>query len=451
MTFNELGLSPHLLRAIDELGYTSPTPIQQAAIPAVLAGKDVLGGAQTGSGKTAGFALPLLHRLLDNHGRGQRTVRALILTPTRELAAQVGQQVTDYARHLPLRPLTVYGGVIIKPDIEALKKGVDVLIATPGRVLDLLTQRALSFERLEVLVLDEADRMLDMGFIRDIERILRTLPSERQTLLFSATFNDEVKRLADELLKDPQLIEVDPANTTAEKVRQRLVRVDRERKRELLSHLINEEQWEQGLIFVRTRHIADRLARQLQSDGHDAIAIHGEKSQGVRNQALSDFREGKVRLLVATDVAARGLDIDRLEHVVNFELPQSPEDYIHRVGRTGRAGRGGVALSLVCPEEQAQLKALERFLGESLTCEDIPGFEPSGKPTRQTLPGSKPVQNPPRKGKGAGPKPAAPKSAKPAKAAKPAPKSKPADTGGDEIGFMPVRRQSRQLLQEDDE
>ncbi|MDO2947703.1 DEAD/DEAH box helicase [Aeromonas simiae] len=442
MTFRDLGLSPHLLRAIEELGYTSPTPIQQEAIPAVLAGKDVLGGARTGTGKTAGFALPMLNNLLLNHGRGRRQVRALILAPTRELAAQVGKQVDDYARHLPLRVLTVYGGVIIKPDIEAIKKGVDVLVATPGRVLDLLSQKALTFERLEVLVLDEADRMLDMGFIRDIERILRTLPSERQSLLFSATFNDEIKALAGELLHDPVLIEVDPANTTADKVRQRVIRVDRERKRELLAHLIQSEQWQQALIFARTRHIADRLAKQLERDGLEATAIHGEKSQAVRNAAMEAFRRGELRILVATDIAARGLDIDQLEHVVNFEPPQSPEDYVHRIGRTGRAGRGGEAISLICSEELGQLQQIERFLGESLETEQVPGFEPSGKPTRQTLPGSKPVQNPPRKGK----KPAA----KPAKTAKPAATAR-RDKDADEVGFMPVRRQARVRIEESDD
>lgn len=441
MTFHDLGLSPHLLRAIDELGYTTPTPIQQAAIPAILAKRDVLGGAQTGTGKTAGFALPMLHNLLTNHGRGQRQVRALILTPTRELAAQVGAHVDSYAKHLPLRVLTVYGGVIIKPDIEALKKGIDVLIATPGRLLDLLTQQALTLQKLEVLVLDEADRMLDMGFIRDIRRIMNTLPSERQTLLFSATFNDEIKTLAGELLINPELIEVDPANTTAEKVRQRIIQVDRERKRELLSALIQREQWQQALIFARTRHIADRLARQLAQDGLDTQAIHGEKSQGVRNQALEQFRKGELQVLVATDVAARGLDIDQLEHVVNFELPQSPEDYIHRVGRTGRAGRGGQAVSLVCREEAAQLKALETFIGESLPTEVVEGFAPSGRPTRQTLPGSKPVQNPPKKKKAA-----APAGGKPAQHA---PKKKKAE--GQEVGMLPVRRQPRALLQDDDD
>ncbi|MFM5464057.1 DEAD/DEAH box helicase [Aeromonas simiae] len=442
MTFRDLGLSPHLLRAIEELGYTSPTPIQQEAIPAVLAGKDVLGGARTGTGKTAGFALPMLNNLLLNHGRGRRQVRALILAPTRELAAQVGKQVDDYARHLPLRVLTVYGGVIIKPDIEAIKKGVDVLVATPGRVLDLLSQKALTFERLEVLVLDEADRMLDMGFIRDIERILRTLPSERQSLLFSATFNDEIKALAGELLHDPVLIEVDPANTTADKVRQRVIRVDRERKRELLAHLIQSEQWQQALIFARTRHIADRLAKQLERDGLEATAIHGEKSQAVRNAAMEAFRRGELRILVATDIAARGLDIDQLEHVVNFEPPQSPEDYVHRIGRTGRAGRGGEAISLICSEELGQLQQIERFLGESLETEQVPGFEPSGKPTRQTLPGSKPVQNPPRKGKKT--------AAKPAKTAKPAATAR-RDKDADEVGFMPVRRQARVRIEESDD
>ena len=453
MSFNELGLSPHILRAVKELGYEQPTPIQQQAIPAILAGQDVLGGAQTGTGKTAGFTLPMLHRLLANHGRGgRRQVRALVLTPTRELAAQVGESIIKYAHHLPFRTLIAYGGVSIKPNLDAIKLGVDILVATPGRLLDLLTQRALTLTELEVLVLDEADRMLDMGFITDIRRIMKALPEERQTLLFSATFSDEIKALADDLLKNPALIEVSPSNSTAEQVNQRIIKVDRERKRELLSHMIGRHNWQRVLVFVRTKQIADRLAHQMVKDGLDTVAIHGDKTQGARNRALADFREGKVRVLVATDIAARGLDIDHLPHVINFELPQVAEDYIHRIGRTGRAGRGGEAISLVSLDEQDQLKAIEALIGLSIPSEIMEGYEPSGKPTRQTLPGSKPVQNPPRdrghanakhNAKSASDKSGAKGKGKPAArgdaARKPAPARK-REVVGEDIGFTPMRR-----------
>ncbi|MGY3901837.1 DEAD/DEAH box helicase [Aeromonas lusitana] len=454
MSFNELGLSPHILRAVKELGYEQPTPIQQQAIPAILAGQDVLGGAQTGTGKTAGFTLPMLHRLLANHGRGgRRQVRALVLTPTRELAAQVGESIIKYAHHLPFRTLIAYGGVSIKPNLDAIKLGVDILVATPGRLLDLLTQGALTLNALEVLVLDEADRMLDMGFITDIRRIMKALPDQRQTLLFSATFSDDIKALADDLLKTPTLIEVSPTNSTAEQVNQRIIKVDRERKRELLSHMIGRNNWQRVLVFVRTKQIADRLAEQMVKDGLDTVAIHGDKTQGARNRALADFREGKVRVLVATDIAARGLDIDNLPHVINFELPQVAEDYIHRIGRTGRAGRGGEAISLVSLDEQEQLKAIEALIGLSIPSEILEGYEPSGKPTRQTLPSNKSVQNPSRdrghanakhnnkaaKGKpGAKGKPAAgkPKGDAPKK---PAPARK-REIVGEDIGFTPMRR-----------
>ena len=440
MSFNELGLSPHILRAVKELGYEQPTPIQQQAIPAILAGQDVLGGAQTGTGKTAGFTLPMLHRLLANHGRGgRRQVRALVLTPTRELAAQVGESIIKYAHHLPFRTLIAYGGVSIKPDLDAIKLGVDILVATPGRLLDLLTQGALTLSALEVLVLDEADRMLDMGFITDIRRIMNALPEERQTLLFSATFSNDIKALADDLLNDPTLIEVDPSNTAADQVTQRVIQVDRERRREMLSHMIGRGNWQRVLVFVRTKQIADRLAQQ----------IHGDKSQGARNRALADFREGKVRVLVATDIAARGLDIDQLPHVINFELPQMAEDYIHRIGRTGRAGRGGEAISLVSQDELGQLKDIEALIGQSLTVEIMEGYEPSGKPSRQTLPGSKPVQNPPRarghanaKSNNAKGKPDAAKGKGKAKGdgpKKPAPARK-REVVGEDIGFTPMRR-----------
>ncbi|RRA91873.1 DEAD/DEAH box helicase [Aeromonas veronii] len=449
MSFNELGLSPHILRAVKELGYEQPTPIQQQAIPAILAGQDVLGGAQTGTGKTAGFTLPMLQRLLANHGHGRRQVRALVLTPTRELAAQVGESIIKYAHHLPFKTLIAYGGVSIKPNLDAIKLGVDILVATPGRLLDLLTQGALTLSQLEVLVLDEADRMLDMGFIVDIRRIMKALPAERQTLLFSATFSNDIKALADDLLNDPTLIEVDPSNTAAEQVTQRIIQVDRERRRELLSHMIGRGNWQRVLVFVRTKQIADRLAQQMQKDGLNTVAIHGDKSQGARNRALADFRSGEVRVLVATDIAARGLDIDQLPYVINFELPQMAEDYIHRIGRTGRAGRGGEAISLVSQDELGQLKAIEALIGQSLTVEILEGYEPSGKPSRQTLPGSKPVQNPPRarghanaKSSNAKGKPAAGKGKGKAKgdaAKKPAPARK-REVVGEDIGFTPMRR-----------
>ncbi|MGY3869632.1 DEAD/DEAH box helicase [Aeromonas crassostreae] len=448
MSFNELGLSPHILRAVKELGYEQPTPIQQQAIPAILAGQDVLGGAQTGTGKTAGFTLPMLHRLLANHGRGgRRQVRALVLTPTRELAAQVGESIIKYAHHLPFRTLIAYGGVSIKPNVEAIKLGVDILVATPGRLLDLLTQRVLTLTELEVLVLDEADRMLDMGFIHDIRRIMKALPDSRQTLLFSATFSNDIKALADDLLREPTLIEVDPSNTAADQVTQRIIQVDRERRRELLSHMIGRGNWQRVLVFVRTKQIADRLAQQMEKDGLNTVAIHGDKSQGARNRALADFREGKVRVLVATDIAARGLDIDQLPHVINFELPQLAEDYIHRIGRTGRAGRGGEAISLVSQDELGQLKDIEALIGQSLTVEILDGYEPSGKPSRQTLPGSKPVQNPPRARGHANAKHNAKSTKGKAGAGKPrgdgAKKAAPArqkERGGEDAGLTPMRR-----------
>ncbi|WP_349917834.1 DEAD/DEAH box helicase [Aeromonas veronii] len=455
MSFNELGLSPHILRAVKELGYEQATPIQQQAIPAILAGQDVLGGAQTGTGKTAGFTLPMLHRLLANHGRGgRRQVRALVLTPTRELAAQVGESIVKYAHHLPFRTLVAYGGVSIKPNLDAIKLGIDILVATPGRLLDLLTQGALTLSALEVLVLDEADRMLDMGFITDIRRIMKALPEERQTLLFSATFSDDIKALADDLLKTPTLIEVSPTNSTAEQVNQRIIKVDRERKRELLSHMIGRNNWQRVLVFVRTKQIADRLAEQMVKDGLDTVAIHGDKTQGARNRALTDFREGKVRVLVATDIAARGLDIDDLPHVINFELPQVAEDYIHRIGRTGRAGRGGEAISLVSLDEHDQLKAIEALIGLSIPSEIQEGYEPSGKPTRQTLPGNKQLQNPSRErghanarhnsgkngaGKGQSAKPAGKRPAK-GGSSKPVAPARKKEVRGEDTGFAPLRR-----------
>ena len=376
MLFNQLGLSAELLRAVDEQGYALATPIQQQSIPLVLEGRDVLAGAQTGTGKTAGFTLPLLQRLQSTNP-GDRRVRALILTPTRELAAQVGESVRAYGRYLPFRSAIVFGGVSINTQVEKLRKGVDIVVATPGRLLDHMERRSLDLSRIEILVLDEADRMLDMGFIRDIRRILKALPVKRQTLLFSATFSNDIRRLATDLLKVPAEIQVTPRNSTVERVSQIVHPVDKRRKRELLSHLIGRGNWRQVLVFTRTKHGADRLSEQLTDDGLGAMAIHGNKSQGARTRALADFKAGKVRVLVATDIAARGLDIERLPHVVNYELPNVPEDYVHRIGRTARAGQDGHAISLVCIDEQQQLRDIERLLKSELEKKVVSGYEPN--------------------------------------------------------------------------
>jgi ATP-dependent RNA helicase RhlE len=377
MSFNTLGLSAELLRAVSEQGYSEPTPIQRQAIPVILQGRDILAGAQTGTGKTAGFTLPLLQRLSTTPGKdGRRTVRALILTPTRELAAQVEESVVTYGKHLPLNSAVIFGGVKINPQIAKLRRGVDILVATPGRLLDHVAQGTLDLSALEILVLDEADRMLDMGFIRDIRKILNLLPAGRQNLLFSATFSDEIKKLADGLLDKPALIEVARRNTASERVAQVIHPVDRERKRELLSFLIGSQNWQQVLVFTRTKHGANRLAQQLERDGISSAAIHGNKSQGARTRALADFKQGTVRVLVATDIAARGLDIDQLPHVVNFELPNVPEDYVHRIGRTGRAGNEGEAMSLVCVDEHKLLKDIERLLKREIPKVVIDGYEP---------------------------------------------------------------------------
>jgi ATP-dependent RNA helicase RhlE len=377
MSFNTLGLSTELLRAISDQGYTTPTPVQHQAIPVILNGKDVLAGAQTGTGKTAGFALPLLQRLSDRpRVKGKNCVRALILTPTRELAAQVEESVATYSKHLPLKSAVIFGGVKINPQIGKLRGGVDILVATPGRLLDHVRQRTLVLSEVEILVLDEADRMLDMGFIKDIQRILGLLPRRRQNLLFFATFSNEIKKLADELLNSPVLIEVARRNTAAESVEQLVHPVDRQRKRELLSFLIKSKQWRQVLVFTRTKHGANKLSKQLAQDGISAAAIHGNKSQGARTRTLADFKQGDVRVLVATDIAARGLNIDLLPHVVNFELPSVSEDYVHRIGRTGRAQHEGTAISLVCIDEREQLKQIERMLKRAIPEELIVGYEP---------------------------------------------------------------------------
>jgi ATP-dependent RNA helicase RhlE len=374
--FNELGLSAELLRAIEKQGYTTATPIQQQAIPPILEGRDVLAGAQTGTGKTAGFTLPMLQRL--QHGTvNRRRIRALVITPTRELAAQVADSVRCYGQYLPFRAAVIYGGVSINTQIAKLRKGVDVVIATPGRLLDHLQQRTIDLSAIECLVLDEADRMLDMGFIRDIRKIMKVLPQERQNLLFSATFSQDIRRLAVDLLDTPIEISVATNGRPAEGIEQVVYPVDRQRKRELLSYVIGSNDWRQVLVFTRTKHGANRLATQLESDGLTSAAIHGNKSQGARTRALQDFKSGKVRVLVATDVAARGLDIERLPHVVNYELPHVPEDYVHRIGRTARAGLKGHAVSLVCVDEHKLLADIEKLLQAKIGRHTVPGYEPN--------------------------------------------------------------------------
>lgn len=377
MSFDSLGLSAELVRAVSDKGYSEPTPVQRQAIPVILEGRDILAGAQTGTGKTAGFTLPMLQRLSAGKPvNGQRPVRALVLTPTRELAAQVGESVEVYGRHLQLSSSVIFGGVKINPQIQRLRQGVDILVATPGRLLDHAGQGTLDLSRVEILVLDEADRMLDMGFIRDIRRILALLPRRRQNLLFSATYSNDIKKLADGLLDSPAFIEVARRNTAAESVSQVVHPVDRSRKRELLSFMVGSQNWRQVLVFTRTKHGANRLSQQLEKDGISSAAIHGNKSQGARTRALAGFKAGEVRVLVATDIAARGLDIQQLPHVVNYELPNVPEDYVHRIGRTGRAGNEGQAVSLVCVDEHKLLGDIERLLKRDISKIMIPGYEP---------------------------------------------------------------------------
>jgi ATP-dependent RNA helicase RhlE len=371
MSFSDLGLEPGLVRAVAEKGYDAPTPIQRAAIPAVLAGRDVLAGAQTGTGKTAAFVLPILQRL---HAPQGCAPRALVLTPTRELAAQVAESAGSYGRHSALRTVVIFGGVSEKPQIAALRAGCDLLIATPGRLLDLAGQRALDLGAVHCCVLDEADRMLDMGFIHDIRRILRLLPHERQNLMFSATYSQDIRALAARLLHEPLTIEVAPRNATAERIAQQVYRVPPAHKRHLLTHLIERGNWHQVLVFTRTKHAANRLTQQLQGAGIRAAAIHGNKSQSARTRALSDFRENRITALIATEVAARGLDIRELPHVVNFELPHVPEHYVHRIGRTARAGNSGAAISLVSPDEAPLLRDIEKLLGHSLPTAPLPEY-----------------------------------------------------------------------------
>jgi len=388
MPFTKLGLSGALLRAVADQGYTVPTPIQSQAIPAVLAGGDLLAGAQTGTGKTAGFVLPMLQRLSSKpspHARTRKPLRALIVTPTRELAAQVEMSVRIYGKHLPLTSTAVFGGVGLGSQTSQLRRGVDILVATPGRLLDHHQQRNVDLSRIEILVLDEADRMLDMGFLPDIKRILALLPRQRQNLLFSATFPDEIRALADKLLNRPQTIEVAPRNSTVDAIAQRVHPVSRDRKSRLLAWLIGHHGWRQVLVFTRTKHGADKVVRSLQGDGIGAVALHGNKSQGQRTKALADFKRGTVEVMVATDIAARGIDIDQLPHVVNYDLPNVPHDYVHRIGRTGRAGADGEAISLVCVDEQGFLRDIERLIKRTIPLEVVPGFEPDPKEVPQKI------------------------------------------------------------------
>ena len=378
MSFENLGLKAELIRAVSEKGYDTPTPIQTQAIPLVLEGRDLMGSAQTGTGKTAGFTLPLLQRLAATPPpqNGRRPIRALVVTPTRELAAQVHDSIVNYGRYMSLKSTVVFGGVSINPQKQKLIRGVDILVATPGRLLDHVGQRSIDLSQVELLVLDEADRMLDMGFIHDIRKVLALVPKQKQTLLFSATFSDDIKKLASGLMKSPALVEVARRNTTVEAIAQVVHPVDKSRKRELLSHLIGAQRWQQVLVFSRTKHGANRLAEQLITDGINAAAIHGNKSQGARTRALADFKSGKVQVLVATDIAARGLDIDQLPHVVNYDLPNVPEDYVHRIGRTGRAGREGEAISLVCVDELKLLRDIEKLIKRDIPKRVIDGYEP---------------------------------------------------------------------------
>ncbi|HEY4542527.1 MAG TPA: DEAD/DEAH box helicase [Noviherbaspirillum sp.] len=397
MSFSALGLSEEIVRAVTEQGYLTPTPIQMQAVPAVLKGGDLLAGAQTGTGKTAGFTLPILQRLAHGSAAAPKTVRALILTPTRELAAQVEESVRIYGRYLKLRSAVIFGGVGINPQIDLLRRGVDILVATPGRLLDHLQQGTVDLRKVEILVLDEADRMLDMGFIHDIRKVLAALPPQRQNLLFSATFSDEIKALANRLLNSPATIEVARRNSTVEVIDQRIHPVDRNRKHPLLSHLIKTNNWWQVLVFTRTKHGANKLVEQLEKDGISAMAIHGNKSQTARTRALAEFKEGKLQVLAATDIAARGIDIEELPFVVNYDLPNVPEDYVHRIGRTGRAGASGLAVSLVCVDEHDMLMGIEKLIKRELPREVIAGFEPDphAKPQPIQLRSGTP---PPRRG-----------------------------------------------------
>ncbi len=383
MSFSDLGLKAELLRAVSDQGYSEPTPVQLRCIPSILAGRDVLAGAQTGTGKTAGFALPILQRLsAQSSAKGWRPVRVLVLTPTRELAAQVRASICTYGKYLSLRSTTVFGGVNIRPQLQNLRKGIDILVATPGRLQDHLDQGSVRLDKVEMLVLDEADRMLDMGFLPAIRKIISTLPGTRQNLMFSATYSSQIVELASKILVNPEIIEVASRSSSADTVSHTVHPVDKERKRELLRHLIASNDWRRVLVFTRLKHGAEKLANQLDRSGVRAAAIHGNKSQNQRTRALKDFKSGALRVLVATDVASRGLDIRELPHVINYELPMDAESYVHRIGRTGRAGNAGEAVSLVCTEEHPQLKDIERLIKREIARVVVPGFEPvPGAPT----------------------------------------------------------------------
>ena len=395
MNFETLGLSEPLLRAIQASGYTSPTPIQAGAIPAVLDGADVMAAAQTGTGKTAGFTLPLLQLLSAAPTVKKKRTHALVLTPTRELAAQVQASIVEYGKFLKLRSAVVFGGVGIGPQISKLNRGVDILVATPGRLLDLYEQNAVRFDDIEILVLDEADRMLDMGFIRDIKKIMALLPEQRQNLMFSATFSDEIRQLCKRIMHDPIEIDVAPRNSTVQTISQIVHPVDKARKPDLLAHLIESGQWYQVLVFSRTKHGADKLVRKLAKNDIRGAAIHGNKSQAQRTRVLADFKRNKLQVLVATDIASRGIDIDQLAHVVNYDLPHVPEDYVHRIGRTGRAGASGQAVSLVSSDESKQLRDIERLIKKPIERKEIEGFEPSqALPSSETRNAGKPRTQP---------------------------------------------------------
>ena len=392
MSFTTLGLNEALLKAIKETGYTAPTPIQAKAIPTVIEGKDVLAAAQTGTGKTAGFTLPILQRLSQTQPKMKpKQIRVLVLTPTRELAAQVEESIKTYGKYLPHSSTVIFGGVGINPQLAALRKGVEIVVATPGRLLDIASQKGIDFSALETLVLDEADRMLDMGFIHDIKKLMKMMPKQKQTLLFSATFSKEIKQLASGLLHSPVLIEVARENTTASQISQVVHPVDKARKRALLTQLIKEKKWSQVLVFTRTKHGANRLTKQLNEAGIGAAAIHGDKSQGARTKALAGFKSNAIEVLVATDIAARGIDIDQLPHVVNYELPNVPEDYVHRIGRTGRAGQSGEAVSLVCIDEHKLLADIERFTKSKIEKVQVEGYRPD--PSIKAEPIQKKQQN----------------------------------------------------------
>ncbi len=377
MTFSDLGLSSALVKAVEEKGYTQPSPIQEKAIPHILEGKDILASAQTGTGKTAGFTLPVLQYLSETKHPKYRPLRALVLTPTRELAAQVHDNVREYSKYVNIKSAVIFGGVNAKPQIATLKNGVDILVATPGRLLDLHDRKALSFKRVEVLILDEADRMLDMGFVRDINKIISFMPEKRQNLMFSATFSNDIKKLASGILRNPVSVETAPQNATAQKVTHKVYQIDKGKKTEFTIKLIKDNNWTQVLIFTRTKHGANKLTEKLIKAGISAAAIHGNKSQGARTKALKNFKDNSIKVLVATDIAARGLDIPLLPHVINFELPNVPEDYVHRIGRTGRAGAAGEAISLVCSEEVEYQNEIEKLLKEKLKSHIVEGFEPT--------------------------------------------------------------------------